>query len=95
VLDKNTEQLEMLKNELPQIEIYTCDVSNRESVTSVFANIHASTSIDILINNAGIYYEAPTVEHTEGMIQKMFAVNAEGPILCSKAVIPYMREKKQ
>lgn len=94
VLDKNTEQLDTLAKELSEIQTYPCDVSSRENVQSVFDRILASTHIDILINNAGIYYEAPTQDHSEWIIQKMFAVNTEGPILCTKAVLAHMKEKK-
>lgn len=50
-------------------------------------------SVDILINNAGINIRNPTTEMALEDWQRVIDVNLTGPFLCSKAVIPGMRER--
>ncbi len=49
--------------------------------------------IDILINNAGINVRQPTTEMSLTDWQSVIDVNLTGPFLCSKAVIPQMRDR--
>ena len=70
------------------------DISNENLVQSVFQQIHEELSkIDILVNNAAYPGSSDlTEESTEENWQKVFNVTAKGPFLCTKHVIPYMRE---
>ena len=49
--------------------------------------------VDILINNAGIYDRRPLEDISEEAWDRMMEVNAKGPFLGAKAVIPAMRLK--
>ena len=50
--------------------------------------------LDILVNNAGIELEA-TIEHTSpDEWDRVFAVNAKGPFLCSKFALPHLRRTR-
>ncbi len=52
--------------------------------------------IDILVNNAGIWGDlerAPLTEMPSDYWDVVMAVNVKGPLLCSRAVIPYMRDQ--
>jgi len=49
--------------------------------------------VDILVNNAGIYDRRPLVEISEESWDRVMGVNAKGPFLGAKAVIPAMRMK--
>jgi len=51
--------------------------------------------IDILVNNAGALHFAPVAEWPAGKFDLVMDVNVRGAFLCSRAVIPHMREKKQ
>lgn len=51
--------------------------------------------IDILVNNAGIFPLSPFTELTLEKWRRVMAVNLDGPFLCSKAVVPFMIEKRQ
>jgi len=51
--------------------------------------------IDVLVNNAAIYYRRPFYEIDPVEWDKMMAVNLKGPWLCTKAVFPYMKEQKK
>ena len=49
--------------------------------------------VDILVNNAGIYDRRPLEEISEESWDHVMGVNAKGPFLGAKAVIPAMRMK--
>jgi NAD(P)-dependent dehydrogenase (short-subunit alcohol dehydrogenase family) len=50
--------------------------------------------LDILVNNAGVELEA-TIEHTSpDEWDRVMAVNAKGPFLCSKASLPHLRRTR-
>lgn len=52
------------------------------------------STIDILINNAGITRDASLVKMTAEQWQQVIDVNLTGVFNCTKAVIPFMVEKK-
>lgn len=49
--------------------------------------------VDILVNNAGVYDRRPLEEISEEAWDRVMGVNAKGPFLGAKAVIPAMRMK--
>ncbi len=51
--------------------------------------------IDILVNNAGAIHVAPLAEWPAGKFDLVMDVNVRGAFLCSRAVIPNMRERKR
>lgn len=53
----------------------------------------AHGGIDILINNAGIYENAPLEEISEDAWDLMMAINAKGPFLGMRAVMASMRNR--
>jgi meso-butanediol dehydrogenase/(S,S)-butanediol dehydrogenase/diacetyl reductase len=52
-------------------------------------------SVDILVNNAGIIAAGPVAEFSEEAWDRVMAVNAKGPFLCSKAAIPHLVRNKE
>lgn len=50
--------------------------------------------IDILINNAGIYPPQPFEELSFEDWRKVLSINLDGVFLCTKAVYPYMKERR-
>ena len=50
--------------------------------------------IDILVNNAGIRSSGPLEDLSVEHIDSVIAVNLKGVILCSKAVIPFMKKQR-
>lgn len=49
--------------------------------------------VDVLVNNAGIYVRHPLEEISESEWDRVMAVNAKGPFLGAKAVLPAMRRR--
>jgi NADP-dependent 3-hydroxy acid dehydrogenase YdfG len=72
------------------------DVTNEADVAELFKQtFEAFGNIDILVNNAGIGQFKFAEEHSLVDFQKMFEVNVQGVFLCSKAVVPHMKERKE
>ncbi|WP_291843502.1 SDR family NAD(P)-dependent oxidoreductase [Maricaulis sp.] len=68
------------------------DVSKSDQVAFMIDRaIDALGAVDILVNNAGVLSAAPVEELEEAEWDRIMAVNAKGPFLCSKAVIPHMK----
>jgi NAD(P)-dependent dehydrogenase (short-subunit alcohol dehydrogenase family) len=70
------------------------DVSDEKSVKEVFSQIRSEFGkIDVLVNNAGISgVNKPTDQIELKDWQKVMNINVTGVFLCTKHVIPYMRE---
>ena len=52
-------------------------------------------SVDVLVNNAGIIAVGVVADFSEEQWDRVMAVNAKGPFLCSKACIPHMLRGKE
>ena len=71
----------------------TCDITDRSAVVAAFAEIGEATShLDVLINNAGGFWEQLTTETTsEAEWDKVIDLNLKGVFLCSQQAIPLLR----
>ncbi|WLR42046.1 SDR family oxidoreductase [Bacillus carboniphilus] len=93
-VQKGTDVLN-LKNEGLDIELLQLDVQSQQSIDeAVNTIINQEGQIDLLINNAGIGFIKNTEQATEEEVQNVFDINTFGQIRCTKAVLPFMREKK-
>ena len=71
------------------------DVSDPTQVDRMAqATVERFGQIDILVNNAGICPMVPWDRTTLESWNRMLSVNLTSAFLCSKAVLPYMRERK-
>lgn len=74
---------------------YAADITNQVNTEAMAKEaIKVFDKIDILINSAGINIRGPIDEISHGDFTKVMEVNVTGTWLCSKAVAPYMKEKK-
>jgi 2-keto-3-deoxy-L-fuconate dehydrogenase len=71
---------------------HLCDVTDGDSVRSVFGEIVRDGQIDILVNNAGIAHVGNLEGTTEEDLDRIFAVNVKGIYHCMQAVIGPMKE---
>jgi NAD(P)-dependent dehydrogenase (short-subunit alcohol dehydrogenase family) len=72
------------------------DVTSEADVETAVEEVqHHAGPIDILVNNAGITGKsAPLWQLSERDWQEVLAVNVIGPVLCCKAVVGAMRERR-
>lgn len=83
---------EVAQSELP-VEVLEADVADAASVASVVdftATRHGR--IDALVNNAAIGPLGTILDTDEATFDRILAVNLKGPYLCSRAVVPHMRQ---
>jgi 3-oxoacyl-[acyl-carrier protein] reductase len=67
------------------------DISSEESANACAAAVEAQHgTIDILINNAAIYYDIDNSNNDFSYLQKIFAVNLHGSWLMARACAPVM-----
>jgi 3-oxoacyl-[acyl-carrier protein] reductase len=73
-----------------------CDVSDLESVTNTFNEIHKeSGSIDILVNNAGITKDNLILRMSESDFDDVININLKGVFNTCKVVSKFMLSQKQ
>jgi NAD(P)-dependent dehydrogenase (short-subunit alcohol dehydrogenase family) len=70
------------------------DVTDLGSVESLIAEAEDKFGqVDILVNNAGIMFRTRILDISVEEWEKTIQVNLTGPFLCTKAVIPGMKER--
>jgi NAD(P)-dependent dehydrogenase (short-subunit alcohol dehydrogenase family) len=71
-----------------------CDVSNQDAIERLVDRVLAETPrLDILVNDAGVVWGAPTLDYPIEGWDKVFAVNVRGLWLLSQRVARHMRER--
>ncbi|MFN2354491.1 MAG: SDR family NAD(P)-dependent oxidoreductase [Desulfopila sp.] len=85
-----------IKDKGGQAEFFHLDTSDEREVKDVLAQVNEKFGgIRILINNAGISGpNKPTHEIELSEWQKLIDININGVFLCTKHVIPYMKQGK-
>lgn len=71
----------------PSIRWEHLDVTDETAIAALAAQ---NPDVDVLIANAGIAETAPIAKQTLGDWRRTQAVNVEGPMLCTRAVLPGM-----
>lgn len=76
-------------------EYWHLDVTDEQAVEQAFASISDTLGgIDVVVNNAGISgADKPTDEIASEEWREVIDVNVNGVFYCTRAAIPYMREK--
>ncbi len=95
-LDKERCQpvIDEIRNLGQPVIAFACDVTKEAQVTSMArTTMDQFGSIDILINNAGWQFVATLEQSTVEDWDRTMSINLRGPFLCSKAVIPVMRQQ--
>jgi 2-keto-3-deoxy-L-fuconate dehydrogenase len=71
---------------------YQCNVADYNAVNGTVNQIAQSSTIDILINNAGIAHVGNIEDCAEEDLDKLYEINIKGVYNCAKACIPLMIE---
>ena len=95
ILKENSREL---RGKYPTLTIreYACDVSNPDSVRSLFESLKSEgVQIDIAVNNAGISYVGLLQDMTDEDWNSVIATNLSSCFYVSRAVLPGMIAEKE
>ena len=73
-----------------EVEAVACDVGDEAMVAATIGQL---ARVDVLVNNAGVAASNPVHRTTLSQWEDMLRVNATGAFLCTRAVLPGMRER--
>jgi NADP-dependent 3-hydroxy acid dehydrogenase YdfG len=80
---------------LPNVEVLELDVTSEKEVNAVTETVLKKyETIDILINNAGVFGGGLLEAYSMTQVQKLFEINVYAPLRLMKAVLPSMRQQK-
>ncbi len=85
VADISSKAAQELSSQLPDAVALECDVTSEDSVASAFSKV---TTLDILVNCAGIGLVGGIAETELEDWRRLFRVNVEGTFLVTKAALP-------
>ena len=72
------------------------DVTNHDAINDMVTEFESNVApIDVLVNNAGYGHEGLLEESSMDEIRSQFEVNVFGALAVIKAVVPYMRKRRQ
>jgi 3-oxoacyl-[acyl-carrier protein] reductase len=93
IASKVQEEIQSVGKKALAIEV---DVSSEQAVTLMIKRTQEEFgTIDVLVNNAGIYPSTTIEELTNQSSDQVIGTNLTGPFLCSRAAVPIMLEKKK
>lgn len=99
VLDLNQQAAETvvakIKDAGGQAQAAVCDIADNQKVKAVFDDILSQSSIEILVNSAGIAHVGNLEGTTEQDLDRLYQVNVKGVYNCMAAIVPAMKKQKQ
>ncbi|HET8794370.1 MAG TPA: SDR family oxidoreductase, partial [Nitrososphaeraceae archaeon] len=99
LISRNQMKLNKAKEKLNpncNVEIYSCDISNKKMVYDTSENILKNIGpVDILVNNAGIGIYGKVIDQTIDDIERITATNYLGMIYWTKMFLPFMIKRNQ
>ena len=72
-------------------DFYQVDITKEEEIKKAFQEIK---DLDIVVNNAGIYFQASVEETSKEQLDKIIDVNLKGTYLISKYSLPLIKKSK-
>jgi len=99
---RNKERLEKVRVEAerlgsPKVEVYRCDISDKEQVTQVINKIEVDfNEIQILLNIAGIWQKLSNLEDIPSEeIDSVINIDLKGLIYMTHMVVPILKRQKE
>src|SRR4051812_19493321 len=81
-----TEELIRQVNEGTRTIFVECDLSTPGGIEAVIREGQAVGGIDVLVNNAGVYWRGAATEETAENFTRMIDINVRAPFFLSRAV---------
>jgi NAD(P)-dependent dehydrogenase (short-subunit alcohol dehydrogenase family) len=78
-----------------RVEVLELDVTSDASVDGAVQEVMRRTKrVDVLVNNAGVAATGPLEAFSISQVERLFGLNAFGPLRVSNAVLPAMRAQR-
>ena len=91
----NTEKLDTLKKDFPNINILKFDISDHKKIEEFIENVSSQlTGLDVLVNNAGINMDNLSLRMNEEEWKKVIDINLGSTFLMCKYAIKKMLKSK-
>ena len=91
-ISRTDSDLDSLKKECGDIEVYNVDIADWDKTRSVVENVGP---IEMLVNNAAVAVETPFLDVTKGQLDNVFDINFKAPFNISQVVAKGMVEAGQ
>jgi short-subunit dehydrogenase len=88
---------DQLMKEFPEITVFSmsADMSKDEDISKFVEMIQINMkTVDVLINNAGIYIPGEVHKEEEGTLEKLTEVNLYGPYRLTRALMPFFLKQE-
>lgn len=92
------ETVSLLKIENPSNRLHVAQVNleNKEELVSWINTVKAiSPSLNVLVNNAGIFLPGSIESEADGVFEKVIAINLAAAYYCSRTCLPMLREAEK
>lgn len=77
-----------------EVSLLRADLADRSDVEGMIEGVvDQFGGIDVLVNNAAVFFQTGLLEMTPEQIETTLRVNLEGTIYCTRAVLPSMLER--
>ncbi len=77
-----------------EAQAFICDVAQPAAIDALFEQLAADMgTVDVLVNNAGIYTFTPHEQMTFETWRRIMSINLDGMLLLTQAALPGMKEK--
>ncbi len=96
-LESLNRAVEKLQKINPKARIFskTCDVSNKNELNAFSkAVLEEFKSVEVLVNNAGVFFPGEVHQEKEGVLEQMIETNLYSAYRMSRAIIPSMKALK-
>ncbi len=98
-VDMNPETLKNVKADIEgnggKVDTYVLDITDYDGVVATVDEVAAKYgSVDILINNAAVHRAIEVADTSKADWDLQINVDLNGSFYCTRAVLPYMKEKK-
>ena len=88
-------RLANLAGDCPGISTWAGDLASAGACRSLVEYcVKQNGGIDVLVNNAGIYFRRGTLETTDEQWRQTLAVNLDAPFFLSQAAVPHLRNSR-
>lgn len=78
----------------PGVEVMKLDVTDKDAIESVCADVLKRSDVDVLFNNAGYGLMAPLEVPTEAQIRLLFDTDVMGTIFVTQQFIPHFKKRR-